>query len=182
MPKRFFSVVLSVTLSMILGLSLAGCGLIGGLTGGVTGGRDDQPPWPDLPLSFEYNYGSFNGGEWNYQITRETAQDSGSGGLAYRFIARGYNGVDMDIDEIVDEADMEFIAAIVWNQDLASWDGFDERDSDILDGYSFNLAIEYEDHSIVASGYERFPRDYDVSHAALSTALGNMVRKIEAAA
>ena len=101
------------------------------------------------------------------------------GGPAYRFTALGYNGVSMDVNTIIDESVMISIAEIIEDCDLASWDGFNKHDSNVLDGYSFDLLIEYQDHSITAHGYMVFPNGYDDAHAALSLYLEDLVNSLQ---
>ena len=44
---------------------------------------------------------------------------------------------------------------------VGSWDGFQKYDKDVLDGHSFSLSIRtFDDTSISASGYMRWPKNY----------------------
>ena len=136
-------------------------GVLAGCSSGSSGGQGGL-------RAFEYNYGSFFGGEWDFKIVPEGEGDE----VRYLFIARGYNGVDMDVEKYVDRGVMDELAEIISSSGVFSWDGFEKRDGNILDGYGFSLMAEYGDGSaIVASGYEKYPKKYDEGHAALSSYL-----------
>lgn len=45
---------------------------------------------------------------------------------------------------------------------INSWDGFQKSNKNVLDGNSFDLYIKFNNKSISASGYMKWPRDYDL--------------------
>lgn len=55
----------------------------------------------------------------------------------------------------------ENIENIITKYNLKEWDGYNKSDSRIMDGYSFNLKIEFEDKTtITAYGYMKQPKNY----------------------
>ena len=55
---------------------------------------------------------------------------------------------------------------------IYKWNGFDETDKDILDGYSFELIVKYKDDSTLkAYGYMKYPDEYNIGHEALTNFL-----------
>ena len=118
---------------------------------------------------FEYDYGSFNGGERKYTIRAE--------GAGYLFTARGYNGVDLNVEAPVNRGDLDGLAAVIRDNGIASWDGFDKRDPNILDGYGFSLSAEFESWTLEAHGYEKYPQNYEAGHAALSAYLDGLAHR-----
>ena len=119
-------------------------------------------PMPDNTgklVGISYSFGSFNGGYWEYEIVERD-------GKLY-FTAMGSNGVDLDIDAKISEKELEKFEKIIEDRDILGWNGFSERDDDILDGYSFSLSADYEDTTLTASGYEIYPDNYETAHKAL---------------
>ena len=116
--------------------------------------------------SFEYNYGSFNGGAYEFMIINinETTSDA----PVYRFIAEGSNGVDMYANAEVGADVLADLKEIIVSQNIFTWDGFDKRDKNLLDGYGFDLTVAFENGSIEASGYEKYPANHAQGHRALS--------------
>jgi len=152
------SIVLLVTLAFMT-LVLPGC-------------KADVSKFGGLK-NFAYSYGSFNGGQRDFTITEASGDDVRSEGR-YLFVAKGYNGVDLDVEVFVGQDVLDDIAAIIADNGIAEWDGFDEVDRDILDGYSFLLAAQYESGTIQASGYMKYPNNYEQGHAALSEYLESL--------
>ena len=114
--------------------------------------------------NFSYNYGSYSSGYYNYSIL--------SIGDTVRFVARGYNGVEIDADIDIDKSYLEELNKIINDNKIYEWDGFSKRDDDVLDGYSFSLKIEYENGEIItASGYMKYPDNYNDCHEKLSSFL-----------
>lgn len=117
--------------------------------------------------SFSYNYGSYNGGYYNYSITTNDNKVT--------LIAEGYNGVELNINKEIDNVYLEQLSKIINNNKIYEWDGFDKRDNSILDGYSFELIINYKDGSVIeASGYMKYPKNYDTGHKALTDFLNSI--------
>ena len=111
-------------------------------------------------VSFEYNYGSYNGGYYNYKIYK---QDDKS------FIkAIGMDGIELNLDKEVDDTVLKDISKIVKDNKIYKWNGFDKKDSHILDGYGFTLKIKYSDgKEIKANGYMKYPNNYEINHKIL---------------
>ena len=103
--------------------------------------------------SFSFNYGGYNSGYKKYSIT-VTGSD-----VYYR--ATGANGVDLDVIKKIDSSYIEKIQKIINKYHVSEWDGFDERDDSVLDGNSFSLNIEYASKVITASGYMKYPKNFD---------------------
>ncbi len=103
--------------------------------------------------SFEYSFGSFFAGYYEYEIYQD--------GNQYIFIGKGSNGVDLDIKETIDRDILDEIQEIIQKYDVKKWNGFNKRNRDVLDGHSFSLLVRYDDHKIRANGYMKYPIYYD---------------------
>lgn len=104
--------------------------------------------------SFHYNYGSYNGGYHYYSIEEDDGKMmiNGAGG----------NGVELDINKEISDDRLEELSRIINDNKIYEWDGFNEDNDGILDGYSFELKIKYADgREIVAEGYEKYPQNYE---------------------
>ena len=73
---------------------------------------------------------------------------------------------------------MEALAALVESSGVRDWQRFDQRDADVLDGYGFSLTATYECGELLASGYERYPENYDTTHAALAEHLAQLAAEL----
>ena len=102
--------------------------------------------------SFEYSFGSYFGGYYDYQIYQE--------GNKYIFIGNGKNGVDLSINETIDRSVLDDIQEIIQKYDVKKWNGFNKSNRNILDGHSFSLFVRYDDHKIRAHGYMKYPDNY----------------------
>lgn len=111
--------------------------------------------------SFEYNYGSYNGGYRKYKIYMEDSK---------RYIsANGNNSINFNIEREIDKSVFDDISKIISENKIYNWDGFDKSDPDILDGYSFKLKLKYIDgEEINAKGYMKYPKNYADGHKNLS--------------
>jgi hypothetical protein len=119
---------------------------------------------------FEYSYGSFFGGYYEYSISSEDKK--------MIFKAKGMNGVDLDIEKEITKDEIDDLLKLIVEEDLNSWNGFDKSDEDILDGYSFSLNIKFEDEYIIkAFGYEKYPENYDKRHEKIEKYLNELVEK-----
>ena len=115
-------------------------------------------------ISFEYSYGGYPGGYWDYKIYTEN-------GKTY-ILARGMNGVDLNINKEIDKSILEDISKIVQENKIYEWNGFNKKSSFILDGYFFSLTIKYNDgKEVKAYGHEKYPTNYEISHEILSNYL-----------
>lgn len=118
-------------------------------------------------VSFHYDYGSYNGGFWEYDIYIEENNTY--------IEANGQNGVDLRIDKQIDDSVLEDISTIINENEIYKWYGFDKRNTSIYDGYSFLLEVEYEDgEKASAKGYMSYPKNYDEGHEVLSNYLENI--------
>ncbi|MDF2905343.1 MAG: hypothetical protein K0R34_664 [Herbinix sp.] len=102
--------------------------------------------------SFKYSFGSFTGGYYDYEINQD--------GNQYIFVVTGGNGVDLDINETIDQSVLEDIQEIIQKYKVKKWNGFNKSDDDISDGHSFSLLVRYDDYEIKAEGYMKYPRKY----------------------
>lgn len=115
-------------------------------------------------ISFEYEYGSYWGGYYYYNI--ETIEEK------IIFTAKGYNGVELDICKQVSEEDIKKLDSIIKKYKIDEWNGFNESDIAILDGYSYTLKVEYSDgRKIESYGYEKYPENYEEGDKELSELL-----------
>lgn len=106
---------------------------------------------------FEYNYGSFFGGYYEYHLVLD--------GDVVHVTAEGMNGVELDIDKEIDASILEELSLVINTNKLERWDGFSKEDPHVLDGYSFDLLVKYDDgRTLEASGYEKYPENYDKVH------------------
>lgn len=109
---------------------------------------------------FTYEYGSYNSGYYKYAISVE---ESG-----VMFVAEGHNGISLDINKEIDSSYLNELSDIINNNKIYQWNGFHESKDNALDGYSFRLEVEYEnEEKIDASGYMKYPDNYDNCHKAL---------------
>lgn len=115
---------------------------------------------PPPPNHFKYFFGSYNGGYYEYEIYKD--------GDKIIFTALGINGVDLDVKREVDYSVLYNIQDIIDDNNAFKWNGFNKRDTDILDGHSFSLLVEYDtDEEIKASGYIKYPKNYQTFEKAI---------------
>jgi hypothetical protein len=160
--KRVFKIIFITITSLCVSALLAGCvnnGAGAGSSGSVERGALQ---------AFEYNYGSFHGGDWNFSIKNSAEEGEPS---VYIFTAEGFNGVDMNAEKAVGRDVLDDLAEIISENGIAAWNGFAERNDDVLDGYSFGLKAEFGDETIIANGYEKYPENYTQGHEALAAYL-----------
>lgn len=113
--------------------------------------------------SFEYNYGSMSGAR-EYKIYTENEKTY--------IIAKGQNGIDLDINKEIEKNILNDISKIVEENNINKWNGFKEIEGGLLEGNSFELKIKYVDGGeINARGYMKYPNNYEVAHKKLSTYL-----------
>ena len=129
----------------------------------ITGCSKEKEFKSDI-ISFKYNYGSYHSGYYEYSIILEDDKAM--------FRANGSNGVDLYIDKEIDKSYFEKLAKVINDNKIYKWNGFDETDKDILDGYSFELIVKYKDDSTLkAYGYMKYPDEYNIGHEALTNFL-----------
>ena len=154
-------------MTRIRGLSIVALPvLILGITGcGAEQSRPDAGSANSGPariLSISYEYGSSLDGYRDFDLR------TGDGQVL--FSAHGSGGVDLEINSrpVPDDVLVE-LQNIIDDNDIALWDGFSTQDTDIPDGYSFALSVNYENSTeLNASGYMLEPDNYKQGHAALS--------------
>ena len=107
---------------------------------------------------FSYHYGSYFGGDYEYDLMLQEDH-------AVHFTARGYNGIELDIDKEVDPSVLEELSSVITDNHLETWEGFSESDDSVLDGYGFFLQVKYNDErTLTASGYASYPENYQEVH------------------
>lgn len=133
-------------------------------------------PYSDtVPLAVSYACGSYFGGACDYSLRRI--------GDHVMFSAQGTNGNETDIHVEFDDAEgffsgtdiMSELQQILIDEGIAAWDGFDEHDDSILDGYGFTLKVDYATSTVSASGYEKYPEGYTTASSALEAFLGKLI-------
>ena len=121
-------------------------------------------------ISFEYSSGSYFSGYREYSLVLEDN--------TVHYTARGLNGVDLNIDKYLNPSAFDKIQEIIVKNNLMDWNEFDNKDSSVSDGRSFNLTIEYEDGTeINASAYgtkDNFPNNFDTVDTELINCLDNL--------
>ncbi|MCL2818600.1 MAG: hypothetical protein FWD41_02590 [Actinomycetia bacterium] len=174
MGKRLLAtliIVMVIIMLIVSSLSLVGCNKDGAndeKEGSSTTGETQQMDGdPDTLVGFSYHFGSYWDGQWDFDITPVEGSEG-----AYLFRGLGSNGVDLDVEETVDQSVLDEIEAIIQEKDIAQWDGFSQRDESIKDGYGFSFKALYGDGSTIeADGYEVYPSNYKAGHDALKTYL-----------
>ncbi len=72
--------------------------------------------------------------------------------------------------------DVETLEKLVSDYELLSWAGFDETNSNVLDGESFSFSVSFSDGtSISASGSNSFPKGYSDAQYAILSAIEEML-------
>ena len=84
-------------------------------------------------VSFSFHSGSYFGGYGEYEIKNE--------GGELKFSARGYNGKDVNVDKTISGEYLDRIDAVLKKYDVASWDGFNESDDDVMDGEEYESEL-----------------------------------------
>ena len=112
-------------------------------------------------VKFSYNYGSYNGGYYEYSITKE------DGKVKYK--ARGMNGVSLNKNKEISPSYLKKLSEVIEKNGIVIWNGFNKSDNGVLDGYGFSLNVEYENgEKITAHGYMDYPSGYRKGHEALT--------------
>ena len=113
-------------------------------------------------ISFTYEYGSYNNGYYKYTIFVSVEENM------VMFTAEGHNGVNLNINKEIDSSYLNQLSDIINDNKIYEWDGFHKSEDDVMDGYSFKLNIGYKNgETIDASGYMKYPDNYDNCHEAL---------------
>lgn len=128
-------------------------------------------PSKGTATSFNYAYGSYNGGYWDYSVYTENESTY--------FLASGSNGVDLNINVQVDKSVLVDLTKIVMDYKVWKWDGFRKQDDNVIDGYSFYLKVVFENDTISAYGYMKEPKNYEQVHEVLESYFEELVLQIQ---
>ena len=80
----------------------------------------------------------------------------------------------------VTDDDMNALSALINALKLSEWNGFDETDTDALDGESFSLDVEFSDGgAIAARGSNCFPVGYAEAAARIETFFQELMESYE---
>lgn len=146
--------------------SLAACG--GGGEAPSQPASSEEPAPPAEPegydalgplIMFSYGYGDYFTGYYDY-----TVYDTADGVMLEAY---GSNGVELNVEKTVPDETLEELRALIGEAGIDAWDGFDEKDEEIMDGYSFNLKAQYQNGTLAAEGYMKEPEGYEAGHQAL---------------
>jgi hypothetical protein len=88
-------------------------------------------------------------------------------GIPY-ITAKGMNGVELSFKQEITKEEVVSLEQSLKEQEVATFAGFHERDSDIMDGYGFSLDIHYSTEELSASGYMKYPENYSEIHEVLT--------------
>ena len=114
-----------------------------------------------------------------YSVDIELQEDG-----TYRFISEGFSdesgiyGTDLFAGKQgeIPKKEMERLAQVIKEYNLDSWDGFNKEAKGVLDGNGFTLEIEYTTgKGISATGYMKWPKNYDKARDALYSVLHDIV-------
>ena len=66
------------------------------------------------------------------------------------------------VSKEIDEKYIRKLEKIIDNNNVKSWDGFNESENGMTDGFGFTLKVEYESgEKIEAHGYAKFPDNFN---------------------
>lgn len=112
-------------------------------------------------VKFSYNYGSYNGGYYEYAINKE--------GKKVIYTARGMNGVSLNKNKEISKSYLKKLTKVIDKNGIVIWNGFNKSNNGVLDGYGFSLNVEYANgEKITAHGYMDYPSGYKKGHKALT--------------
>lgn len=143
--------------------------LLGGAAQARAGAPD--PEEAGRLLSLRYEYGSFFEG---YVACTLYPGEDGRTWLE----TTSYNGLEYEALGPVDEAQAARVEAALAEGGVFAWNGFAQRDEDILDGFSFSLEADFEHGTVTASGYMRYPQGFEQGHALLSQVLLELTQEV----
>ena len=127
---------------------------------------------PGSLKEFSYRFGSFNSEDWTFHVL--STPDPVAGGVQVRFTAQGRNFANLDVDAIVESSVLVDLDQIIRANNITWWNGFDQSNPDVMDGWDFRLEAVYSDVTITARGYMEFPRNFHPGHDALETYLKDL--------
>lgn len=152
----------------LLCLSLCGCNTVLQILGrGDAIRAEEEPTVLKAPYeeygeckSFSYSYGDFNNGYLSFDVFPQ--------GDKLYFKAEGNNGIDLNVMAPVEPEVLLELDEIIKRHRIYAWNGFYAGKSDVLDGESFTLTVEYANATLAASGYADKPDNYSAGHEALA--------------
>ena len=116
-------------------------------------------------ISFYYSYSVFRYRPFEYTIERAADQE---GKERILFKAEGYSQKLFSIEEEIDEAVLDDLVRIMEEENILAWDGFQQYNTEVRDGFSFTLRARFENRAINASGYMKEPENFKAGHQKLS--------------
>ena len=119
---------------------------------------------------FAFAFGSFHGGYYDYEIFWADEK--------LIFTAEGHNGIELNIYGEIDSSVLDDISNILIRYNAYKWNEFSQSNNSILDGYSFSLKVLYDSGSLVAEGYEKFPKGFNDFESEMKEYLDEVVNKI----
>lgn|GEM_PF-6335292 len=88
---------------------------------------------------------------------------NGEGWLDYKVV--------FSVDFELDVSALDDFAAIIADNGIADWNGFNQVDGRSENGYTWGLVAEYENGVIDAYGIEKYPSNWEKGHKALTDLL-----------
>ena len=139
--------------------------------------EEELPQDPCRLLSFEYIYSDFRYRPQSFSLRRAI----GEGGEPCAFFkAEGYHAGIFNLEEAMESSVLDELAAILKEEAIFAWDGFDQRNTEVRDGFSFSLVAEFENRRIRARGYVNRPENFQKGHDRLSRYLLDLALGSEA--
>lgn len=124
-------------------------------------------------ISFNYLYGTFRYRPFEFTIERVIADD---GVERIYFTAEGYDNGLISVNEEIEEAVLDDIVAIMKDENIFAWDGFDQSNTEVRDGFSFSLRAKFENRTVRANGYMKAPDNFKEGHQRLSEYLLSLAK------
>lgn len=169
--KLLKGVIFAMGILTLLG-TILGC-YINGEKGNNGIGKNAQDNTSGI-ASFTYNYnGSIGANSYSYDVKFE----DGKWKLYYDAMEyeKTYGVLTVDLDD----GFIEKLNQLYVTNRLASWNGFDKYNPNVLDGYGFDLRIAFNDgKTLSASGSNAFPQGYGDFTEQLDELFKEPVRKM----
>ena len=139
-------------------------GLLLTLTFSATGCGKKEPITSIRSFTFSYDSSTMMNAYTRYEIS----YDKKTGTHTATVKPNGVPEEDASV-YTVDDAFLEKLAAFLHENEVEKWDGFDKRDSRVMDGNGFNLSVwTHEDVMVRASGYMKWPKNYSEVQAGIA--------------
>ncbi|MDR1565046.1 MAG: hypothetical protein LBS74_08830 [Oscillospiraceae bacterium] len=117
--------------------------------------------------AFSYHFGSGEGVSWKYDIEPISGVQT--------LTVTNFSGVEVAAERPVTAAQLTALNKIITDNQIYKWNKFNKSERNIMDGNSFSLSVTYANgKSIIASGYMKYPKNYDAGHAALAAYLADL--------